>query len=393
MKILYHHRVAARDGMDVHITELVAAFRALGHEVIMVGPERGGDTSFGKGGELVNWVRRLLPKAVGEVLEIFYDRLAFRRLERAYLTHHPDVLYERNNLFLSAGKRLKEKYHVPFLLEVNSPLADEREAHGGLALTGFAHRQEGEVWRAADYAFPVSHVLATYLVDAGVAREHIQVIPNGVNRDMFHAGVEGGPVRERYGLEGTVVLGFVGFVRDWHGLDHVIEAMAARDAPDNLQLLVVGDGPARQALEAQAERLGLGARVHFTGVVARIDMASHIAAFDIALQPAVTPYASPLKLFEYMAMGKAIIAPDEANMREILTDGVDAVLSDMSRFFSSPAASLCTEIAERERLGTNALQTLESRGFLWRENGRRVLDVLANDTASVNHPPDLTSKG
>lgn len=328
MKILYHHRIAARDGMDVHKTELIKAFRALGHEVVEVGPGPQQKAKFGDGGGIVDVVRRFLPRIASECLEILYDHIAWRRLEKAFLREKPDFLYERHNLFLSAGKRLKEKYGVPFYLEVNAPLAEEREKTGGLSLKRFAHDQEGAVWRAADRVFPVTHVLARSLTAKGVEESRIEVIPNAVDPEVFHPDIDGNPVRTKYGLQHAVVLGFTGFIRDWHGLDQIIDALPDLAREEDVHVLIVGDGPARAALETQAEERGVAERIHFTGIISRAEIPNYIAAFDIALQPAVTPYASPLKLFEYLAMGKMVLAPDEENIREVIEDGKNGLLFD-----------------------------------------------------------------
>ena len=120
-------------------------------------------------------------------------------------------------------------------------------------------------------------------------------------------------------------------MRDWHGLDTVIAAMAAAGDSVPMDLIVVGDGPARSDLERQAAALGLADRVRFTGLQAREQVPALVAGFDIALQPRVVEYASPLKIFEYMAAGRAIVAPDQENIREILRDGETALLFDPAR--------------------------------------------------------------
>ena len=107
-------------------------------------------------------------------------------------------------------------------------------------------------------------------------------------------------------------------MRDWNGLEPVIDQLARTDG-QRWFLLVVGDGPARAALEERARDLGVATRVRFTGVVRREEIPALVSAFDIALQPAANPYASPLKLFEYLALGRAIVAPDQPNIREVLT--------------------------------------------------------------------------
>lgn len=145
MKILYHHRTVSKDGQDVHITELINAFREQGHEVIIVAPPSGDAAEFGSGGGRFALVRKLIPPAIYELLEYCYSFVAYRRLRDAYLRHRPDVLYERYSLFLMAGKWLKSRYGVRYLLEVNAPLVDERIAHDGLALHGFGRWAEGWV--------------------------------------------------------------------------------------------------------------------------------------------------------------------------------------------------------------------------------------------------------
>jgi glycosyltransferase involved in cell wall biosynthesis len=286
--------------------------------------------------------------------------------------HGPDILYGRYNLFFHAGSWLARRRGLPFMLEVNAPLAEERAEHGDLFWKGFAHMSECAVWRAADAVLPVSDVLAGRLRAAGVKEDKITVIHNGVG-EAFLAARKTGEMRARFGLEDKVVIGFAGFMRDWHGLERAVSFVA--DAPrDDLHLLLVGDGPARAGLEELARRKGIADRMTVTGVVQRDAAPDYIAAFDIALQPAATAYASPLKLFEYMALGKAILAPDQANIREILRHGEDALLFEPAApgAFDKALLALIAEAALRVRLGAAARATLKRRDFTWDGAARRV---------------------
>ena len=123
-------------------------------------------------------------------------------------------------------------------------------------------------------------------------------------------------------------MGFTGFVREWDRLDRIVKWIALRAPDQNVHLLVIGDGPARFEVEQCAASLGIADRLTFTGVVDRQRVPALCMAFDIALQTALVPYASPLCLFEYLALSKAIVAPDQPNHHEILTDGIDALLYD-----------------------------------------------------------------
>jgi glycosyltransferase involved in cell wall biosynthesis len=378
MKILYHHRTRSKDGQYVHIEEMIRALRQLGHEVIIVAPPSAETESFGSDAGMVAWLKRSLPQFVYEIMELAYSLVAYRRLARAVREHQPDCLYERYNLFLPAGIWLKRKYGLPMLLEVNAPIFEERVRYDGLALKGLARWSQSYAWNAADYVLPVTQVLGDIVASYGVPRERIVVIPNGINASQFSGAPETQAAKAALGLDGNIVLGFTGFVRDWHGLDKVISMIASDPPESSRHLLVVGDGPARAALEAQADALNIRHRVSFTGVIAREDVARYVAAFDIALQPAVVEYASPLKLFEYLALGKAIIGPAQPNLMEILTDGQNAVLFDPKAADGMAGAigKLTSDAALRQRVGENARKTISDKQLTWRENALRAVELF-----------------
>ncbi|MBK1682249.1 glycosyltransferase family 4 protein [Rhodoferax fermentans] len=383
MKILYHHRTASKDGQAVHIEEMIDALRSLGHEVRVVAPSIGGQAAQqgAMGGE-VGWVHRLkaaLPNAVYELLELAYSLVAYRKLVQAAQEFKPDVIYERYNLFLLAGTLLKRKLGIPLLLEVNAPLVDERLQHsGGLSLLALARWSEGTAWRSADHVLPVTQVLARQVQVYGVPSQRITVIPNGINRAHFVTAPTPQAAKQQLGLQGQIVLGFTGFVRDWHGVDRVVRWLATPQAPENGHLLVVGDGPVRAELEALAVQLGVDQRVTFTGVIDRHRVPEHVAAFDIALQPAVTAYASPLKLMEYLVLAKAVVAPREPNLLEVLTDGQNALLFDDKTpgSFEAALTRLCADTELRARLAQGAYDTIERLDLTWLGNARRVVALV-----------------
>ncbi len=393
MRILYHHRTASRDGQAVHIDEMIAAMRMLGHEVHVVAPSI---ASEGEMGDKAGWVHGLkshLPKAIYELLELGYSLVAYRRLVAAASQFKPDFIYERYNLFLLSGAMLARKLHVPLLLEVNAPLVQERSRHsGGLSLMRLARWAEGFAWRNASYVLPVTKVLAAHVAAYGVPPERISVIPNGINKAHFANAHSPKTAKHALGLEGQLVLGFTGFVRDWHGVDRVVAWMATGSAPKNSYLLLVGDGPARADLESLAKRLGVSERVRITGFVDRELVPEYVAAFDVALQPAVTAYASPLKMIEYLALGKAIVAPREPNLLEILEDGENALMFDSAApdGLEQALTAVCADAEMRARLGLGAGTTITRRELTWAANARKVVDLAVNEMEKsapqrVNH--------
>jgi glycosyltransferase involved in cell wall biosynthesis len=370
MRILYSHRIQSRDGQGVHLDSLVAALRAEGHEVRVVGPSAYDQAALGGESRLVPLIRRLLPRFAVELLELAYSLPAFLKLDRAAREFAPDALYERYNLFHLAGAMVARRRRLPFLVEVNAPLTEERARFGGLALKGLARWSERFVWRRADRVLPVTAVLGGHVATAGVPAERIVVIPNGIDLEDF----PGSLATRQSGPDAELVLGFVGFVRDWHGLDAVVRGIAGWDGPTRLRLRVVGEGPARPGLERLAAELGIAERVEFTGLAKREAIPGLVAGFDIALQPAVVPYASPLKVFEYMAAGRAIVAPDQPNIREVLEDGRTAILFDVKQSDGLWQAirRLAADPALRARLGAAARAEVVGRERTWAGNARRV---------------------
>jgi glycosyltransferase involved in cell wall biosynthesis len=382
LKILFTHRTQSRDGQSVHIDELIKALRSLGHEVVLVEPPHAASLHFGEEPKAARAAKKYIPGQIYELMELAYNVPEFLRLAAACRAHRPDVLYQRSNLYMLSGLLCARLFGLRYLLEVNAPLADERRKFGNLRLPGLAWRTERAAWTGADYVLPVTEVLARTIAAAGVARERIVVIPNGVDLERF-APEDATDLRKNLSLEGKLVLGFAGFVREWHGADAILDLLAGPALPRDSHFLIVGDGPVRDALEAQAQRLGISERLTITGIVPRETVARYIRCFDIALQPHVVAYASPLKLLEYMALGRAIVAPGSDNIRELLVHEQNALLAEPgnSAAYAAAVGRLARDAALRARLGAAARETVLSRDLTWLRNARTVAGLAQADMA------------
>jgi len=170
-------------------------------------------------------------------------------------------------------------------------------------------------------------------------------------------------------------------LKSWHGVGGIISLMAGTLAGCNIRLVIGGDGPARSELERQVAGLGLTDKVQFLGVVPRDRLADVIGGFDIALQPAAVGYASPLKIFEYMALGRAIVAPDQPNIREILSHERNALLFEPGDFASlaKAIARLTADARLRRELGDTARRDLIARDHTWSGNARRIIAAASRD--------------
>jgi glycosyltransferase involved in cell wall biosynthesis len=225
---------------------------------------------------------------------------------------------------------------------------------------------------------PVTRVLAGHVAGAGVAENRIDVIPNGIDPAHFPVVLSGDAVRARYGLGTRIVIGFTGFMRAWHGVPAVIDVMAELQATHDVHFLLVGDGEDREGLLRAAREKGVDGRITITGIVPRGQIPAHVAAFDIAMQPKATPYASPLKLFEYMALGRAILAPNQPNLREVLRHEDNALLftTDDGEGMRAGLRRLVTDAALRTKLGAAARASIADGGYTWDSNARRVAAAM-----------------
>src|SRR5579863_6684557 len=154
MRILYSHRVQSRDGQGVHIDELVAALREIGHQVLVVGPPAYENAKFGGENSRLANIRAYFPPFIYELLEILYNIPMLFRLKRALKEFEPDFIYERYNLYYFGALLIKKIYGIPMHLEINSLLAEERRIHGRLVFRRLARRLEEHNWRAADHVYP-----------------------------------------------------------------------------------------------------------------------------------------------------------------------------------------------------------------------------------------------
>jgi glycosyltransferase involved in cell wall biosynthesis len=305
----------------------------------------------------------------------------------------PAFIYQRCGLGDLTGLRLARAFARPFVLEYNGPEVWVAETWG----TGIDHgedyqRIETELLKRADVVLAVSQPLVEEAVARGADPARVLLSPNAADSRRFHPGVDGAGIRARLGLEGKAVAMLVSSFGPWHGVSTALEAFAKIKArnpalAESSALVLVGRGSGFEDAVALASGLGISRHVAFTGPVPASEAPAMLAAADVLLSPQVHNadgtlfFGSPTKLFEYMAMGKPIIASDLAQIGDILENGttalltepgnVDALADALERALSDPA-SLAPLAASARRL-------LES-GHTWDrriEAMQAALDALA----------------
>jgi len=366
-RILYHHRIRADDGQAVHVREMIAALRSAGHEVLECAlvPKAGGAVA--SNGDAARrapgfWQRLNLPRFLRECAEILYTGKGRSMILQAAADFRPDFIYERYALHCRSGLLASRALGVPLLLEVNSPMCDEMDRLKMLRFERIGRQTERDVLSGADRVLAVSDVLAERLIAIGADPAGVRVIRNGAEPGRFgdRARQAGRDLMGRIGLtDQDFIVGFLGYMRDWHRLDRVIDAMR-RIGNDRLHFVIAGDGPALPALRERAAAAGLADRVRALGEVPGAEIPAVCSIFDVALIPAINEYASPLKMFDSLAAGVATLAVDQPNIRELITDGQTGVLFDpadpdslvrqLEQLVQDPARSGAIGVAGRESL-------------------------------------------
>lgn len=192
-------------------------------------------------------------------------------------------------------------------------------------------RMETDAARGATRVFAITEALKAELVERGVDESKIKVVPNGVDTERFTPLPRNEALAEQLRISGRTVIGYVGTVVDYEGLDLLLEAARIlKRTREDFHVLIIGDGAALEGLEKFTVAEGLSDVVTFTGRVPHEDVERYYSIIDIAPFPRlplpVCEMVSPLKPFEAMAMGKAVVASDVAALSEIVTSGTNGLL-------------------------------------------------------------------
>ncbi|MFI2102896.1 glycosyltransferase [Isoptericola sp. NPDC019693] len=352
--------VFGRKGSSVHVQAVLRELVRAGAEVHVVTTRPGGDVP----ADLADVVVHRLPVAptgstagreralqdadalVADVLDALHGRAGV------------DLVYERYSLWGTAATAWSRDAGVPSVLEVNAPLVAEQRTHRELADEAGAERCARAAVGAATAVVAVSGPVAAWAADrAGAHPEKVHVLSNGVDtgrivpaadrcggrRDLsdssrgrvhgrqgaLHFGRDTSARRVRQDATPLTVL-FVGTLKPWHGLDVLVDAFAVvRGRVPDARLLLVGDGPEREAVLARAEALGVADAVEHAGAVAPSDVPALLHRADVAVAP-YPPlddfYFSPLKVYEYLAAGLPVVASAVGELPDALEHGAAGAL-------------------------------------------------------------------
>jgi glycosyltransferase involved in cell wall biosynthesis len=351
--------VLGNKGASVHVRSLASALQQLGHSVTLVARcwEEGNPAP------QVHRSERLRKD----------PREAAEQLEQLIRSERPDVVVERYSLESGAARIATRRCGMPLTLEVNAPLVAEATRYRGLDDPS-AEQREHETLRAADRIHVVSSALLRYV--RSVAPEVPAAwIPNGADVPLLRAA----PPVALPSMDGRVVVGFVGSMKPWHGVDQLLEAFA-RIHPHNPQasLLLVGAGPREADLIERAGRADMRGHALCTGHVPHASVPALMGRFDIAVAPYLPVddfYFHPLKIVEYLAAGKPVVYSDQGDLGALVGPGGLGYRPGSAPHLADRLDQLLADAALRGELASSA--AVRGARLDWSVIAERVLEFAA----------------
>lgn len=348
-------------GDSIRVGLLIEALRELGHEVEVrwAGPApQPGRVGRPRKSRVPVWARQL----VRDARDLVRARAFRRSLDGV---GGQDVVFEFASYFAEVGVPIARRLGVPYLVEIEGPLAELRYERGARGLRPYGDALERRRLAAADRVVTVSEAYARRVVDEGGPSGGTVAVPNVADTARFQPDpVRRNEMRTRLGIADRLVVGFHGVFSPWYGLDALVEAFARVQTPEAV-LLLVGDGVDREPVERLIAQHELGERVLITGFVSHDEVPGYLDAFDIGVIPDHVWWTSPLKLFEYGAMRKPVIAARAISVESIAAAGELVLIEPRSPFEIAQAIdSLADDASRRDELAARwSTRVAEEHGY------------------------------
>ena len=369
--------IYGRKGCSVHVQEMLRAFKNLGANITIFATRTEGDPP----GDIKDMALVPLP-----VFQTFKNEISIGQCQKAndqlkdFLKQHGpfDFIYERNALWSYAAMEYAHDHSIPGLLEMNAPLIAEQANYRQLVNRQMAEVVVQRTYDAATTILAVSKEVGASLNSSSL-KSKVIVVPNGVNQALY---------KTLKTVENTedhdfIIIGFVGSYKPWHGLANLVTVFSELyERYPQARLLIVGDGPKRAEITQQVRDLGLTEVVEMTGAVSPVDIPRYLQRMHISVAPYpenVKFYFSPLKVFEYMAAGCAVVASRVGQLEDIIEHEVDGLLFDPNDLNQMVEAikRLIEDVAYRISLGQTArLKILDQ--YTWEKNAQKVCSIVAS---------------
>jgi glycosyltransferase involved in cell wall biosynthesis len=363
-------------GCSVHVQEMIYAFRLAGIQISLISNNVDGRRSHALSGIRIQRLPRVSSdySYTREECGLAMNDLLPSVLESAGKL---DFVYERHSLWSYAGIEWAASHGIPTFIEVNAPLIEEQMKYRQLLHKEEAYAAARRAFHTASFIIAVSKEVQKYVLQFSVNPQKVIVMTNGVNPFRFPRGLA--PALKAPANAFTV--GFLGSLKPWHGLSHLVDAFEILYRKDpRIRLLLIGDGPERKSLTEKLTQRNLTGVVHFTGLIPPSEVPRFLASIDVAVAPYPEIeglYFSPIKVFEYMAAGLPIVVSDIGQLSEIIQNEVTGLVCPPGDSFLLARAieKLRQSPDLRMRFGL-AARAKALRDHTWSKNADRVLHLV-----------------
>ncbi len=396
LRILYiAHRINSLDGSSVHGRAFVNSIKKLGHDIITypamitidyskqtVVPDSEKDFWYYLRKINFNLIKGYLHRSNAYVSEYlsFVEGLWGSILQRRKLMHllkafKADVIVFRYHPYNLSPFWTSKATGIPIVLEVNSLRSMENKLRRRRAVvTGLTRWTEKFAIKSADAIFAVSGPILKKITTIDQKKPAIMV-ENGVDCDHFDPQrFSKHDAKIKLGLKNKIVIGYVGSFMPWHDLDTTIETLCLlRRIDSNYHLVLIGHGVEYKRIRKKVADKQLSQAVTFIDSVPHEQINEHLAAFDVALMtyPQIDSfYFSPLKMFEYLAMGLTVVATNIGQIGEIITQGMNGILVD-SPTPENFADAIHSSISNNLKIGSEA-RKLVKENYSWIKNATEI---------------------
>ncbi len=392
MNILFHHRTRGRGAEGVHIRGVVKGLRQLNHHVDILSlpgaePEAEEVTTSEEKVEqaptkkskfsILSELTKHVPEFVFELFELAFNLIAVIRLRKTIKEKNITLIYERYSLFMFASVWWAKRHNLPIVLEINDSCQVQRVR--SLTFKKLAEKIEAWIFKNATGLVFISTRFKEVAEQAYGDIANSVVSPNGADLDKFIIDETSGlALRSKLCIEDKIVLGYVGAFVHWHGIDWFVDlaCQKLKETPD-LVLLLVGDGVAFEGIKNRVIEAGVESQVILPGKVPHHEVSSFLSAMDLGILPDSNDYGSPMKLFEFMAMGKGMIAPDFSPIAEVVQDNATSWLFPASNKQAciDKVFEIVNDREAHQEVGKNARTYIENERQ-WKHNAEQLLSLV-----------------
>lgn len=319
-----------------------------------------------------------------------------RRIEEVVRSEQPDVLHAHSPCLwgLAAG-RVAKRNGLPLVYEIRGfwedALVDSGKTVEGSFKYGLIRRTETGVCRRARVVTTIAEGLKDDIVSRGLPADRVMMIPNGVASDQFVPQEPDEKLRSELGLDGRTLVGYVGSLFSWEGVEDLVRAVPAIVAEHpQAAIVILGGGERRETIEGLIRQLGVESAVLMVGRVPHEEVARYYSILDVLVYPRIstrnTELCTPLKPLEAMAMEKAVVGSSVGGVRELIADGTGLVFDAGSpQDLAAKCSQLIADKNLRDTLGRAAREYV-IRERNWRSIAARYFAVYEAATGTPMQP-------